>query len=42
MTAGRPNGSLTRTGDVTSRTMMEGILADEEEHRNDVMTALGK
>jgi bacterioferritin len=31
-----------KEGDVTSRTMMEGILADEEEHRNDFMTALGK
>ena len=29
-------------GDVTSRTMMEGILADEEDHANSFQTALGK
>ncbi|UCH34858.1 MAG: manganese catalase family protein [Armatimonadota bacterium] len=29
-------------GDVTSRTMMEGILADEEDHANNFKTALGK
>jgi len=31
-----------KEGDVTSRTMMEGILADEEDHANQFQTALGK
>jgi bacterioferritin len=31
-----------KEGDVTSRTMMEGILADEEDHANQFQTALGR
>lgn len=31
-----------KEGDVTSRTMMEDILADEEDHANQFKTALGK
>lgn len=31
-----------KEGDVTSRRMMEHLLEDEEGHRNDFLTALGK
>jgi len=31
-----------KEGDVTSRYMMERLLADEEDHRNQFLTALGK